>query len=152
MATWVGIFVSNLDGKSVRQLEVKADDEETAIMLLDLYDYDETWQQYSFVEVQKKERFAIALGNGSLQKELQDLKKTLCMPLANFANVDIRPILTTLVCVHCFSLFGLCKVQYYYGQLREFNRSEYQVCSKDRTDSQTIENTQKQQLGKVGDR
>lgn len=31
-----------------------ADDEETAIVMLDFYEYDETWQQYSFVGIHKK--------------------------------------------------------------------------------------------------
>jgi hypothetical protein len=54
MATWVGVFVSNIDGKTIRELEVEADDEETAIVMLDFYDYDETWQNYSFVGIRKK--------------------------------------------------------------------------------------------------
>lgn len=54
MTTWVGVFVSNLDGKTIRELEVEADDEETAIVMLDFYEYDETWQQYSFVGIHKK--------------------------------------------------------------------------------------------------
>lgn len=54
MTTWVGVFINNLDGKTIRELEVEADDEETAIVMLDFYEYDETWQQYSFVEIHKK--------------------------------------------------------------------------------------------------
>jgi hypothetical protein len=54
MATWVGTFVSNIDGKSVRELEVEADDEVTAIVRLDFYEYDKSWQHYSFVDVRKK--------------------------------------------------------------------------------------------------
>jgi len=54
MTTWVGVFVNNLDRKSVRELEVEATDEVSAIVKLDFYDYDETWQQYSFVDVHKK--------------------------------------------------------------------------------------------------
>ena len=54
MATWVGVFVNKLDRKSVRELEVEAADEVSAIVKLDLYDYDETWQHYSFVDVQQK--------------------------------------------------------------------------------------------------
>ena len=54
MATWVGVFASKIDGKLVRELEVKANNEEEAIVLLDFYDYDETWQHYSFVTVYKK--------------------------------------------------------------------------------------------------
>jgi hypothetical protein len=54
MTTWVGVFVSNIDGKTIRKLEVEADDEETAIVLLDFYEYDETWQNYSFVGIRKK--------------------------------------------------------------------------------------------------
>ncbi len=54
MTTWVGVFVSNIDGKTLRELEVEADTEEDAIIMLDLYDYDETWQNYSFIEIRKK--------------------------------------------------------------------------------------------------
>jgi hypothetical protein len=54
MATWVGIFVSNLDGKSVRELSVEASSEVDAIVKLDFYDYDETWRNYSFVDVHKQ--------------------------------------------------------------------------------------------------
>jgi hypothetical protein len=54
MTTWVGLFVSNLDGKTIRELEVEADDEETAIVMLDFYEYDDTWQQYSFVGIHQK--------------------------------------------------------------------------------------------------
>ncbi len=60
MATWVGIFVSNIDGKSVRELEVEASDEVDAVVRLDFYDYDETWRHYSFVEVQRKRSGTIA--------------------------------------------------------------------------------------------
>lgn len=54
MATWVGVFISNIDGKTLRELEVEADTEEEAVILLDLYNYDETWQNYSFLEIRKK--------------------------------------------------------------------------------------------------
>ncbi|HEY9675163.1 MAG TPA: hypothetical protein V6D11_27225 [Waterburya sp.] len=54
MATWVGVFVSNIDGRTLRELEVEADTEEEAVILLDLYNYDETWQNYSFLEIRKK--------------------------------------------------------------------------------------------------
>ncbi len=54
MATWVGVFVNSVDGKTIRKLEVEADDEEAAIVLLDFYEYDETWQNYSFVEIRQK--------------------------------------------------------------------------------------------------
>lgn len=56
MTTWVGLFVSNIDGKTIRELEVEADDEETAIVMLDFYEYDETWHQYSFVGIHQKRR------------------------------------------------------------------------------------------------
>lgn len=54
MATWVGLFVNNLDKNSVRKLEVKASSEVDALVMLDLYEYDETWQQYSFFSIYKK--------------------------------------------------------------------------------------------------
>jgi hypothetical protein len=61
MATWVGVFLSNIDGKSVRELEVEADNEQEAIIKLDLYDYDETWQDYLFVKIYKKRRSIVEL-------------------------------------------------------------------------------------------
>lgn len=54
MATWIGTFVSNIAGEPVRKLEVEANDEVTALVLLDFYEYDKTWQHYSFVDLQKK--------------------------------------------------------------------------------------------------
>lgn len=54
MATWVGIFVSNQDGESVRELLVEASDEVDAVVKLDFYNYDETWREYSFVDVHKQ--------------------------------------------------------------------------------------------------
>lgn len=54
MAIWVGLFVNNLDKNSVRELEVKASSEVDALVILDLYDYDETWQHYSFFSIYKK--------------------------------------------------------------------------------------------------
>lgn len=54
MTTWVGVFVSKIDGKTIREIEVEADDEETAVVMLDFYEYDESWQNYSFVEIRKK--------------------------------------------------------------------------------------------------
>jgi hypothetical protein len=54
MATWVGVFVSNIDRKSVKMLEVEASDEVTATVLLDFYDYDAILQHYSLVDVRKK--------------------------------------------------------------------------------------------------
>lgn len=54
MTTWVGVFVNKADGKTIREIEVEADDEETAVVMLDFYDYDESWQNYSFVEIRKK--------------------------------------------------------------------------------------------------
>ena len=54
MATWVGVFINNVDGKTLRELEVEANTEEDAVILLDLYNYDETWQNYSFLEIRKK--------------------------------------------------------------------------------------------------
>lgn len=62
MATWVGLFISTLDGNSVRKLEVKASSEVDALVMLDCYDYDETWQNYSFFSIyQKKGEIATML-------------------------------------------------------------------------------------------
>jgi len=51
MATWVGVFVNNLDEHSVRKLVVEASSETEALVKLDFYDYDETWRDYSFVDI-----------------------------------------------------------------------------------------------------
>jgi hypothetical protein len=55
MAIWVGLFVNNLDRSLVREIEVKASSEVEALVMLDLYDYDETWQNYSFFSIYKKQ-------------------------------------------------------------------------------------------------
>lgn len=62
MTAWIGLFSSNIDGKTIRELEVEADTEEEAIVLLDFYEYDETWQHYSFVNIRKKDGNAIDAG------------------------------------------------------------------------------------------
>ncbi len=49
MATWVGLFVNNVDGGSVRVLEVKATSETEALTKLDFYEYDEAYSRFSFV-------------------------------------------------------------------------------------------------------
>lgn len=54
MATWVGTFISNLNGELVRELVVEAEDEVEAITRLDFYDYDETWEPYSLVDVREE--------------------------------------------------------------------------------------------------
>ncbi len=54
MATWVGVFVNNLDRQLVRKLSVEASSETDALIKLDFYDYDETWRDYSFVDVYKQ--------------------------------------------------------------------------------------------------
>lgn len=38
----------------MRELEVKASSEIDTLVMLDLYDYDETWQHYSFFSIYKK--------------------------------------------------------------------------------------------------
>ncbi len=140
MATWVGIFLNNLDGNSVRELEVEADDEVTAIMLLDLYDYDETWQHYSFVNVQKKEVRAITPVNICLHKELQ---KPVGVPLV---EADIKSLFTTLLCIHCFSCFCLCNSPLYDGQFSKFNRTEVPGNCKIWKPSKQKENSRQQVL------
>ena len=54
MATWVGTFTSNLNKESIRELVVEAEDEVQAIVKLDFYDYDETWEHYSLVDIYKQ--------------------------------------------------------------------------------------------------
>ena len=129
MATWVGIFLNNLDGNSVRELEVEADDEATAVMLLDLYDYDETWQHYSFVEVYKREGRKVAVGNTGIQT---DLKQPVCVPLV---HAYVKAFVATLLCVPYFSCFCFYQSPLYYGQFPKFHRSGLQLCCKDWTPS-----------------
>jgi hypothetical protein len=69
MAIWIGLFVNNVDGGSVRMLEVNAISETEALTKLDFYEYDETWQRFSFVEVYKKRKLFSTL--------LVDLKQVL---------------------------------------------------------------------------
>lgn len=140
MATWVGIFVNNLDGNLLRELEVEADDEVTAITLLDLYDYDETWQHYSFVDVQKKNVREFSQRNSRLLKEQ---KEPIGVPLI---HADIQSLLATLICVHSFSCLCLCKAPFYYGQPPEFIRSRVQVHCEDGTRSKPKENIGQQAL------
>jgi hypothetical protein len=135
MAIWVGIFLNNLDGTSVRELEVEADNEVTAVMLLDLYDYDETWQDYSFVEVR-----AMAVRQSRPQK---DLKQPVCVSLV---HAYIKAFVTTLVCVPYFSCLCLYKLPLYYGQSPKFHRSGFQVCCKEWTPSTHQKNTRIQAL------
>ena len=68
MTTWVGVFVSKVDGKTIREIEVEADDEETAVVMLDFYEFDESWQNYSFVEIRKKKWDWLAVLFGILKK------------------------------------------------------------------------------------
>jgi hypothetical protein len=68
MTTWVGVFVSKVDGKTIREIEVEADDEETAVVMLDFYEFDESWQNYSFVEIRKKKWDWLAALFGILKK------------------------------------------------------------------------------------
>ena len=56
MATWIGLFVNNVDGGSVRVLKIKATSETEALTKLDFYEYDQAWRRFSFVELYKKPR------------------------------------------------------------------------------------------------
>ena len=134
MATWVGIFVNNFDGHSLRELEVKADDEVTAIMLLDLYEYDETWQHYSFIGIHKKEVRDIPAGNNRFQKEL---KNPICVSME---PADIKCLFTSLICIHCFNCFCLCKSPFYYGQFSKLNKPEVQLHCENVTTSKQQKN------------
>lgn len=54
MATWVGVFVNNRQGHLVRKLVVEASSETDALVKLDFYNYDESWRDYSFVDIYKQ--------------------------------------------------------------------------------------------------
>lgn len=57
MATWIGLFVNNIDGGSVRVLKVSATSETEALNKLDFYDYDQTWQNFSFMELYQEKQY-----------------------------------------------------------------------------------------------
>ncbi|HAA27968.1 MAG TPA: hypothetical protein DCE56_10295 [Cyanobacteria bacterium UBA8553] len=140
MATWVGIFVNNIDENSLRELEIEADDEITAMMLLDLYNYDETWQHYSFIGIHKKEVRDIAARNSRSQKQLKE-------PVGvSLVHADIKSLFTTLICIHCFCSFCLCKSSFYYKQFPAFNKTEVQVHCQKLTPSKRLKSTRQHAL------
>ncbi|GAB4204825.1 MAG: hypothetical protein Fur006_60360 [Coleofasciculaceae cyanobacterium] len=81
MAIWVGVFLNNIDGKSVRELEVEADNEEEAIIQLDLYDYDKTWQNYLFVKIYKKRRSLVELLMACTKKPNKSISRIIKYPI-----------------------------------------------------------------------
>ena len=74
MATWVGTFVSNLDRKLVRELVVEAEDEVEAIVKLDFYDYDETWERYSLVDVHEEKSLTFLTACTAIISTLANLR------------------------------------------------------------------------------
>ncbi|MEO8891413.1 MAG: hypothetical protein ABI417_07745 [Coleofasciculaceae cyanobacterium] len=54
MATWIGVFINNRQEHLVRKLVVEASSETDALVKLDFYNYDETWRDYSFVDIYKQ--------------------------------------------------------------------------------------------------
>ena len=54
MTTWIAVLSNDLDGESIRELEVEAENDTAALEKLDSYDYDESWKHYSLVTIKKK--------------------------------------------------------------------------------------------------
>ena len=54
MTTWIAVLSNDLDGESIRELEVEAESDTQALEILDSYDYDESWKHYSLVTIKKQ--------------------------------------------------------------------------------------------------
>jgi hypothetical protein len=83
MAIWVGLFVNNIDRSLVRELEITASSEVDALVMLDLYDYDETWQNYSFFSLSKKQ--------GDIKTRLVSLKQYWVQIITTIRDLSSKP-------------------------------------------------------------
>lgn len=54
MTTWIAVLSNDLDGESIRELEIEAESDTEALERLDSYNYDESWKHYSVVTIKKK--------------------------------------------------------------------------------------------------
>lgn len=55
MTTWIATFSNDLDEKApIRELEVEADSQTEATEALNTFNWDESWQGYSLVNVRRK--------------------------------------------------------------------------------------------------
>jgi hypothetical protein len=54
MSTWIAVLSNDLDGESIKELEVEAESETEAKDKLDSSVYGEKWKHYSLVTIKKK--------------------------------------------------------------------------------------------------
>jgi hypothetical protein len=54
MSTWIAVLSNDLDGESIKELEVEAESDTEAQDKLSAYVYDESWKHYSLVTIKKK--------------------------------------------------------------------------------------------------
>jgi hypothetical protein len=54
MTTWIAVLSNDLDGETIRELEVEAESDTQALEKLDSYVYDESWKHYSLIAIKKK--------------------------------------------------------------------------------------------------
>ena len=71
MSTWIAVLSNDLDGESIKELEVEAESETEAKDKLEAYVYDESWKHYSLVTI-KKSVVVHVLGL-DVQRELKEL-------------------------------------------------------------------------------
>ena len=54
MSTWIAVLSNDLDGESIKELEVEAESDTEAQEKLETYVYSESWKHYSLVTIKKK--------------------------------------------------------------------------------------------------
>lgn len=54
MSTWIAVLSNDLDGESIKELEVEAESDTEAKEKLETYVYSESWKHYSLVTIKKK--------------------------------------------------------------------------------------------------
>ena len=54
MSTWIAVLSNDLDGESIKELEIEAESDTEAKEKLEAYVYDKSWKHYSLVTIKKK--------------------------------------------------------------------------------------------------
>lgn len=63
MTIWIAIYSHDLDGESVRELEVEGQSKDEALNALDRHQFDNDWQHYSLTNIRPK-RGGVRPGSG----------------------------------------------------------------------------------------
>ncbi len=63
MTTWIAIYSNDIDGESVKELEIGGETKEEALDNLDNHQFDESWNHYSMVNIRAK-RGGVRPGSG----------------------------------------------------------------------------------------